>query len=314
MEYVEKTLKVKIEYCAKIQPQLPRAIATRYDLDNVVICGVKAVFVYPKTELEQLASVKKQISIIAKAVAAPVVLILNVLNKRQRDALIADMIPFVVKDSQIYLPFLGIVLSERFTSLVIKQDKLTPSAQLVLLYYLLQAKKKLYLREMQDKLKLSAMSLSRAAKQIAGLNILETGKDGVQKYIYSEKHFREVFTLAKSAMEIPVRKTVYIDKTFINESFVVAGESALAVYSMLNDPRVAVYATDSISETMLPSDELLDSNNQVAVQIWKYNPSVLAANGVVDRLSLAVSFDENDERIEAAVEEMLQKLWEENNG
>ena len=39
-----------------------------------------------------------------------------------------------------------------------------------------------------------------------------------------------------------------------------------------------------------PQEELLNAETQAEVQLWKYDPSILAKNGFVDSLSLALSF------------------------
>ena len=44
--------------------------------------------------------------------------------------------------------------------------------------------------------------------------------------------------------------------------------------------------------------------------MWRYNPHLLSKEDKVDELSLALSLrDDADERVEAAVDEMLEKLW-----
>ena len=48
----------------------------------------------------------------------------------------------------------------------------------------------------------------------------------------------------------------------------------------------------------------------MVLQIWKYNPCTLSSDKTVDILSLALSYkDDPDERIEEAVEEMLNNYW-----
>ena len=68
---------------------------------------------------------------------------------------------------------------------------------------------------------------------------------------------------------------------------------------------------DSISRWKdVMTNNLLDSENQMAVEMWRYNPHLLSKEDKVDELSLALSLrDDADERVEAAVDEMLEKLW-----
>ena len=61
--------------------------------------------------------------------------------------------------------------------------------------------------------------------------------------------------------------------------------------------------------------DLQDSNSQVAVEMWRYDPRKLSKGKMVDGLSLALSLREDaDERVEEAVEEMLNNLWRKIDG
>ena len=55
----------------------------------------------------------------------------------------------------------------------------------------------------------------------------------------------------------------------------------------------------------------MDANTDVNLELWKYDPKLLSQSEMVDVLSLVMSFeDEEDERIQEAVEDLLQQLWE----
>ena len=61
--------------------------------------------------------------------------------------------------------------------------------------------------------------------------------------------------------------------------------------------------------------DLQDSNSQVAIEMWRYDPRKLSREKMVDELSLALSLREDaDERVEEAVEEMLNNLWRKIDG
>ena len=70
----------------------------------------KTVFLYPKTELEQIKVLKKHIARIQKNENLPVVLVLKELSYRQKEYLIREKIPFIVEGKQIYLPFMAVYL------------------------------------------------------------------------------------------------------------------------------------------------------------------------------------------------------------
>lgn len=73
----------------------------------------KMIFLYPKTELEQIEVLKKHIARIQKNENLPVVLVLKELSFRQKEYLIREKIPFIVDGKQIYLPFMAVCLQER---------------------------------------------------------------------------------------------------------------------------------------------------------------------------------------------------------
>lgn len=52
MEYLKRVLGIEVLYENKALEHLPNFISTRYDSLKVSLSGQKAVFLYPKTELD----------------------------------------------------------------------------------------------------------------------------------------------------------------------------------------------------------------------------------------------------------------------
>ena len=90
-----------------------------------------------------------------------------------------------------------------------------------------------------------------------------------------------------------------------------AGLSALAQYSMLGEPHNAVVALCAPDWKLLRQREAVteaasDEPDAIIVEVWSYAPTLLAGEGVVDRLSLYLSLrGDADERVEAALDQML---------
>ena len=94
---------------------------------------------------------------------------------------------------------------------------------------------------------------------------------------------------------------------------VLAGDSVLAEVTMLNPTRVMTYAVYAkfISKEKL-MNELIDPDEQVRVELWEYDPKLFSKDHMADRLSVALSFIGNeDERVEEAVEELVERVWAE---
>lgn len=316
MEYLKKVLGIKVVEQQVHFEHLPNFIRTRYELKKVVLDGQEVIFLIPKTELEQMETLKRHLLRIQKNEGYPVVLVLQKITFRQKEALLREKIPFVVEGKQIYLPFLAVYLQERCDAETQPRQEILPSAQMLLLYFIYHGAKDLPTSQTVKDLKLTPTSISRASRQLEELNLIQTKKVGVQKILLSDRSPKELFQTAKSSLADPVKRTVYIPKNDLGPKPIRSGHSALAEYSMLNPPLVACYAAESISSwKSVWTNQLQDSQTQAAMQLWRYDPRKLTAQNTVDILSLALSLREDtDERVEEAVEEMLNHLWEKIDG
>ena len=61
MKYLKHVLGIDVTYYEGSIAHLPNFISFRYEVKKVSLDGIRAVFVYPKSELEQVAALKKQL-------------------------------------------------------------------------------------------------------------------------------------------------------------------------------------------------------------------------------------------------------------
>ena len=276
----------------------------------------KVVFLYPKNELEQVETLKKHLERVKKSADCPVVLVLEQITARQREYLLREKVAFIVDGKQIYLPFMAVYLQERCDAEKSDREEILPSAQMLLLYFIYEGAKELSTSQAAKDLELTPTSISRASKQLEEMGLLQAKKIGVQKILSSENSPKELFYKAEKALLSPVKRTVYIPDEKVKIELLESGYSALAEYSMLNAPSVRCYASEKISQwNDFMTKDLQDSNSQVAIEMWRYDPRKLSREKMVDELSLALSLREDaDERVEEAVEEMLNNLWRKIDG
>ena len=165
-------------------------------------------------------------------------------------------------------------------------------------------------------LELTPTSISRASKQLEEMGLLHIRKAGVQRIMKSEDSPKTLFQKAGDKLLNPIKRTIYIPKKYVGTDLLESGYSALAEYSMLNTPNVRCYAAERISQWKdVMTNSLQNSLVQVAVEMWRYNPRKLSTRNIVDELSLALALREDaDERVEEAVEEMLNELWRKIDG
>ena len=269
------------------------------------------IFLYPKTELEQTEVLKKHIARIRNNENLPIVLVLKELSYRQKEYLIREKIPFIVDGKQIYLPFMVVYLQERCSAEKMPREEILPSVQMLLLHFIYGGAQELSASQAAKDLELTPTSISRASRQLEEMGLLHIRKIGVQRIMQSEDSPKALFQKAGDKLLNSIKRTVYIPKEFVGIDLLESGYSTLAEYSMLNAPNARYYAAERISQWKdVMTNSLQNSQVQVAVEMWRYDPRKMSTRNVVDELSLALALREDaDERGGEAVEEMLNELW-----
>ena len=164
MEYLNKVLGIKVTYEDVELKHLPNFIVMRYRLQMASMNGKKAIFLYPKTELEQIGVLKKHIARIQKNENLPVVLVLKEIISRQKEYLIREKIPFVVEGRQIYLPFMALYLQERCDAERKPREEILP--------FIYGGGQELLTSQAAKDLELTPTSISRASKQLEEMGLL----------------------------------------------------------------------------------------------------------------------------------------------
>lgn len=316
MDYLTHVLGIRVIYQDDSRISLPNFIHSRYKVQRATLDGKEVLFVFAKKELDSINSVKKHLERIEKTASAPAILVPQTLNYRQKEYLLRDRIPFVVDRKQIYLPFMAVYLQERCDGEKIETAKMLPSAQLLLLHYIYKGCGEYPSSEAAGELGLTNTSISRASRQLEEMGLIQTKRQGVQKILITDKSPKELFIIAKECMSNPVKRRIYVRKDEIHVPLLLSGFSALSEYTMLNPLSYECVAANSVAAwEKVASQRLQNSDDQYEVELWRYDPRKLSDGNCVDRLSLALAFNaERDERVEEAVEELLEQVWEDIDG
>lgn len=289
-----------------MQNLLPFYISTAYTFQSATIDGIRCIMLTPIEELDTLPALRKQIGKIQEIDNLPVVLHLSAVSFYRRKSLIENKIPFITA-KQAYLPFMATFLEDEKEPE--KQvTKFMFSTQQLVLLYLYSQESRLYISEATKKLPFSAMTLSRAVKQLEAVGLFYVTKEGVNKVIEAKYPSRELFERIKGYLSTPVRTVGYLEKVNITDDMVIAGETALAEKTMLNMGRITTYAVyvKSFDKTKL-MNELVDPKKQIRLELWEYDPKQFGKADMADGISVALSLLENtDERVEENVEELLE--------
>lgn len=267
----------------------------------------------PENERFGVVAFEKQVRQISAKFNLPVALGFGDISRTQRNSLMERNIPFISEPGQLYLPFLGIALTDRFPhSPKIKAEKMMPVTQALFLYMLYHSKgRPMMKKDAADAIGATRTSITRASEQLAAMHLISQEIKGKECYMNLQGAGLEAFEKAKPYLISPVQRVITVagDPEIGNRPF--SGESALAKHTMLNDPVIPVYA---VKKSGISPEEVTEVDirwepgiNAVRLELWKYDPCLFMQNGTVDPVSLAMSFENNaDERIEGAIEELLE--------
>jgi len=248
-----------------------------------------------------------------------VVYLTEAMTAQNRSRLIQHKVSFIVPGNQMYLPVLGIDLREHFRKLRVANKaemNLTPTAQLVVLWSLLKESiQGINSAQMAERLNCTRVAAARAFDELAGFDwaFIEKSR-GNQKTLGFESDGRSLWQLVSEHMQNPVRKVRWVLDKHDDLPAVMAGESALAKYTLMSEPQYPVYAIaasdwNGIRKTLQLKELTYPEPGCIALQTWRYGPDLLAEGHYVDRLSLFLSLrQESDPRIKIAADELLEQI------
>lgn len=310
--------------------RLPMFIGETYKLYEASIMGKEFLVAELKHEQEfSVLQIGKHFELIRKAFEKEVILTMQELQSYNRKRLIEKGIHFIIPDKQMYLPGLFIDLNERQPRVFIgsKFTSLSPSAQFIIIYHILNDKKDLSLENLSFKniaknLGYTPMAITMAIDFLKEFEIVDVHGEK-EKFIHFKLNKHELWRdLEQRKLLIsPVIKKVFVDEKPKGIFLFYSNTSALPEYTDMNPSRQQYYAIEKNKFYELQKNNALINANEYegkyCLEVWKYDPSILAELGihdmsVVDPLSLYLSLKgSHDERIEMALEQIIEKniLW-----
>ena len=245
----------------------------------------------------------------------PVAFCFETLTKNNRNAYVKHHIPFMMIPTQIYLPFLGILFSKKFTggegrALL----QLTANAQMILLYLLYNKQADYTKKELAVILGLDPVYVTRGTKELLSRGFIAEKRKGRSVEVGLTIDSKELFNVINSALSSPVSDVIYVRKTEDVIGLPKASDFALSEISMLNQPEIAAYACFKKSR-IVDKFEIIDEpgwekpSEICKVEMWNYDSAKLCENGIVDKLSLYASLkDTKDPRVQGELENVLEEF------
>ena len=192
---------------------------------------------------------------------------------------------------------------------------MSPSTQAVVIHALLRGTEQVLIPlKMAARLGYSAMTMTRAFDELEATNLGEVTVRGRERCLRFTGNRQEIWTKAQPLLRSPVSKRLFIQHAKDKVGGIRAGLTALAEHSMLAPTAYITYALSRGDWKLIRQRRKVivvpvQEPDAQEIEVWSYPPALFAERDVVDPLSLYLSLKDNqDERIESALEEMMRKL------
>ncbi len=242
------------------------------------------------------------------------VLLLEAVPAALRRRLVEKRVAFISPGAQFYVPEAFVDLRETYSSEPgPSSEQVSPTTQVVILAALLgHDVNDASLTQLAERYQVAIMSMSRAFDELEALELARPHRVGRQRRLSLRFGGGDLWRAVEGRLQSPVRKTRYVTGDLPLNEAVLAGESALARYTMLNEPRIECRAAPAAAWKRIARHHGLEpawayDERRIEVQTWAYDPQVLSDNEVADRLSLYLSTRHDaDERVAQAADHLLE--------
>lgn len=316
-KYLQQTLGIDVAVRAwKARARLPVFLRQGYEFYELEILGRPCLAMVDRANEEvSPTTISKHAEYLLAKFPGDVIYVRQQVAGYQRKRLIEQRVPFLVPGNQLYLPSFGIDLREFYRTRRAAPESFSPGTQLVLLHLLLHpCRGDQTPKELADRLGYSKMTMTRVFNEFEARAIGEVRTVGRHRCLTMPDDRRRTWNDALALLRNPVTKVHRVRRPNRPVEGVSAGLSALAHYSTLSagsQPTIAVTGGQwrSLQKQLDPSPMAASDPEATNIEVWSYDPAILAEDGCVDRLSLYLALrDTRDERIEAALTEMLAQF------
>jgi hypothetical protein len=305
--------------------RLPMALRSQYLVKVASLLGNRCVFLI-RTDGDDVSAeiIAKHLAVVRDKWSEAIVMVADRITPHVRRRLIAERIPFVIPGTQVFLPFLGMLLHERFP--VPKSatvEALRPAAQATLLWWIHHGFAKAdTARTLAPLLGYTPMSLSRVfddlerlAQRLPALSVERIGRERKARW---QGGARKLWQVARPLMKDPVvrREIVRLASKTTGCPAGLSGLSAISDVTAPDLPTIAVERSAWIAYRTKhrPGPALRGEPGAVVVEVWRYAPDlhreqpgqqVASADPLSITLSMTKPSTSTDERVEAALAQVI---------
>lgn len=314
-DYLEKTLRQKVTIKANnsLCDKLPLAFKGRYYFFDIETNGMHWIAIKPKSDAG-LVALRKDRSKVQAAAGLNCAIFMDSTTCYIKEKLIDEGIPFVLADKQVYLPFIGYLLSNSGDRDIAPVQLISYLTQKLILTAIYEKWDKVTVSEAAVRLGVTKTSVTRCFDEIEYLSIDILDAKGKSRAITVSEDRKQLWEKLQSVLRNPViaryelREDIHLDKK--------AGITALCEYSLLSDNDYPTYAITKkeLSETGIKKMKRVRRGEEVGCVVLELGYFIDFENKKIeDPLSVALSLsdeEKQDERVRISIDEMLEEyVW-----
>lgn len=314
-EYLEKYLRqpIIIEEDVSIYEKLPLMYRGLYTIYKISMGTLSWAALEPKKNVG-LVSIRKNRDMAEKILGLNCAVFLKTANSYSKEKMIEEGIPFVIQNKQIYLPFIGIMLSEQTDRQIMPVRMISYLTQKLLLCGLYEKWVNMTVTDIAEKMHVTKMSISRCFDEIQYLGIDVLGMKGKSRVICMQDDTKKLWENMKPMLRNPIIAKYELEEDIMLEQK--AGISALCEFSLLSDNEYPTYAITKkdLKDLKLKNHRKVTDGDEVGCVVLELGYFINFMNkGLEDPLSILLTLTNQeleDERVNSSVNEMLEEyVW-----
>lgn len=297
----------------ELYKKFPLVYRGRYDLFTVETNGVLWIALHPKDDVG-LVLLRRDRANVEKMTGLNCAIFLDRTTFYIKEKLMEEGIPFVIDGKQVFLPFIGYLLSKANERELAPVHLISFLTQKMLLIAIYERWNEMKVSDAAKRLEVSTKSASRCFDELEYLDIGVLGMKGKSRVINVPNDRKELWKQIESILRNPVIRRFVLREDIQLEKK--AGISALCEYSLLSDNDYPTYAITKkeLKASGVKEEKQANELEEIGCIVLEVGYFIdFLGKGLQDPLSVALSRtreEQEEERVDISIQEMLEEyVW-----
>ena len=314
-EFLEKILRQNVIMTEnkEVYKKLPLAYRGRYDIFTVETNGVLWMAIHPKDDAG-LVMLRRDRAGVEKMTGLNCAIFLDRTTFYIKEKMMEEGIPFVIEGKQVFLPFIGYLLSKENERELAPVHLISFLTQKMLLMAIYERWNEVKVSGAAKRMGVSTKSASRCFDELEYLNIDVLGMKGKSRVINIPNDRKQLWQQIERMLRNPVIRRFILRKDMKLEKK--AGISALCEYSLLSDNAYLTYAVTKkeLKASGVTEEKQVSELEEIGCAVLELGYFIdFSGKGLQDPLSVVLSLtgeEQEEERVDNSISEMLEQyVW-----